>query len=252
MKFKKTNITIKDSSVFNRIVILVFLLGIIICVGIHNTNKDILVTSTTNKHKIVYLTFDDGPSDIITNEILDVLKVNNIKATFFVVGHKIQGREEILKRMLKEEHSIGLHTYTHNYKKIYSSEKCFIDEMNKTRDEVKKITGSTSNIIRFPAGSKPHLNKSLLNKLHAENYKIYDWNAALSDGLNCNTSPSKLFEESTKVIGGSSTIILLMHCGELNENTCKALPKIIEFYKLHGYEFKNITDTTPEFYFRFK
>ncbi|EKN41419.1 polysaccharide deacetylase family protein, partial [Clostridium botulinum CFSAN001627] len=74
-------------------------------------------------NKEVYLTFDDGPSDKTTENILDVLKENDVKATFFIIGKYIEGREDILKRIVKEGHSLGLHTYSHNYKTIYQNNK---------------------------------------------------------------------------------------------------------------------------------
>lgn len=246
--------SIMQKKFFNKRFVLYLFLACMMCIAIYNINKDkvALATSPVPNGKVIYLTFDDGPSNNVTNKILDILKEKQVKATFFIVGYKIQGREDTLKRIAVEGSSIGLHTYTHNYKKIYSNENVFIDEMNRTRDEVKLVTGVSTNIIRFPAGSKPRLTKSFLDKLHGENYKIYDWNTSLSDGLDYNTSVTKLLKESTNVVKGASRIILLMHCDEFNENTCKALPQIIDLYKQKGYEFKAITEETPEYYFRLK
>jgi peptidoglycan-N-acetylglucosamine deacetylase len=203
--------------------------------------------------KSIYLTFDDGPSFIVTNRILDILNEKGVKATFFVVGNKIQGREDILRRIDIEGHSIGLHTYTHKYKKIYASHENFIKEMDETAEEVNRILGYRPKAIRFPTGSKPHLNSALLEKLHTKNYKIYDWNACLSDGLNYNTSTDKLVREAHNIVGrGNTKIFLLLHCDQTNKNTAKALPIIIDYYKNLGYTFKTITENTPEYYFRFK
>jgi peptidoglycan/xylan/chitin deacetylase (PgdA/CDA1 family) len=203
--------------------------------------------------KVVYLTFDDGPSYIVTPRVLDILKEKDIKATFFVVGNKIQYRENILKRIKEEGHSIGLHTYTHKYKLIYSSYDNFIKEMEDTAEEVNRVLGYRPLAIRFPTGSKPHLNEELLERLHEKNYKIYDWNASLSDGINYNTPTVKLVKEAAKIIGrNNSKIFLLLHCDQTNKNTAKALPTIIDYYKDLGYEFKVIDENTPEYYFRFK
>ena len=205
------------------------------------------------EEKSIYLTFDDGPSFIVTNKILDILKEKGVKATFFVVGSKIQGREDILKRIDSEGHSIGLHTYTHIYKRIYSSHDNFINEMDETAKEVSRVLGYSPKAIRFPTGSKPHLNSALLEKLHNKNYKIYDWNASLSDGINYNTPTDKLVREAHNIVGkGNSKIFLLLHCDQTNKNTAKALPFIIDYYKDLGYQFKTISDDTPEYYFRFK
>lgn len=215
--------------------------------------KAITQGKSSDEEKVIYLTFDDGPSNIVTNRILDILKEKEVKATFFVVGNKIQGREEILKRINAEGHSIGLHTYTHKYRKIYSTQENFIKEMDETAEEVNKILGYSPKAIRFPTGSKPHLNNILLEKLHSKNYKIYDWNASLSDGINYNTPTDKLVREAHKIVGGgNSKIFLLLHCDQTNKNTAKALPIIIDYYKDLGYQFKVITEDTPEYYFRFK
>lgn len=235
---------------------MIFFLVLVFCMpfisGYNKINAKSCSSDVEENKKVVYLTFDDGPANIVTNKILDTLKEKDIKATFFVIGDKISGREEILKRIYDEGHTIGLHTYTHKFKKIYRSEESFIEEMDLARKEVKRVLNIEATAIRFPAGSKPHLNDSLLEKLHAQGYKIYDWNASLSDGLNYNTPPDKLYREATKVVGKSTNVVLLLHCDQPNVNTCTALPKIIDYYKEQGYEFKPITGETPEFYFRYK
>lgn len=203
-----------------------------------------------NEKKILYLTFDDGPSTVVTNKILDILKEENIKATFFVVGNKIQGREDILKRIHAEGHTIGLHTYTHKYRQIYSSENTFLEEMNKTSEEIKKVINIEPTAIRFPSGSKKHLSPGLLEKLHEHNYKIYDWNLCLSDGIDYNTPATKLYKEATGKCINPNRIFLLAHCDQPNKNTCDALPNIIKYYKNLGYEFEAITNDTPEYHFR--
>jgi len=203
-----------------------------------------------HEEKLIYLTFDDGPSYLVTNRILDILKEKKVKATFFVVGSQIKDREKILKRIYDEGQSIGLHTYSHNYNKIYSSQENFIEEMRKTADEINSIIGISPSVIRFPSGSKKRLNNNLLEKLHKNNYKVYDWNVNVYDGINPNLSAEKLFKNAIK-IKNKHLVILLMHCNSNNKKTYEALPMIIEYYKRQGYEFKTITNETPEFYFKF-
>ncbi|WP_034867923.1 polysaccharide deacetylase family protein [Clostridium lundense] len=218
-----------------------------------NYNSDIKsVVDIDDDKKIVYLTFDDGPTHVVTNQLLDILKKFNVKATFFVVGKEIEGTEDILLRIYKEGHGIGLHTYSHNYKKLYSSEEIFIDEMLKTREKVKDITGYSSNIIRFPGGSAKHLNSAFLEKLHKNNLKVFDWNVNLCDGVNPNLSTYRLLDNAKKYRKSYSRLIVLMHCNFNNKNTVKALPKIIEYYKDLGYEFKPLTNECEEYYYKFK
>lgn len=208
-------------------------------------------TIDANEKKILYLTFDDGPS-IITNKLLDTLKKCNVKATFFIVGKEITGREEILKKIHAEGHSIGLHTYSHDFKKIYKNSKTFIEEMNATNALVVKLTGCSTNLIRFPGGSSRHLDEDLLENLHKSNYKIYDWNCSLEDGVDPKLTTEQLFRNSKKHSSKCSRIILLMHCNSNNTNTIKVLPQVIEYYRSCGYEICPITNDTPEYYYKIK
>ncbi len=218
-----------------------------------NTTKPIVDLATYQKDlnqgkKVIYLTFDDGPS-VVTNKILDILKENNVKATFFLIGNQIDGLEDTVKRIHSEGHSIGLHSYTHKFKRIYSNKNTFIKEMVQCREKINEVVGISPNIIRFPGGSRKHLTESYLNKLHSCNFKIYDWNMETIDGVKPKTPPDRLYRQATKNSEEMSSIILLMHCDYMHKNTCKALPKIISYYKDKGYEFKPITEDTPELYF---
>ena len=213
-----------------------------------------LATSIKNvdhEKKIIYLTFDDGPS-IITDKVLDILKENDVKATFFVIGNQIYDFENTVKRMHIEGHSIGLHTYTHKFKLIYSNRNTFINEMLECRNIINKVVGIPPNIIRFPGGSRKRLSNEYIKKLHGYNFKIYDWNMEIADGINPKISSDKLYRNATKNNENLSSIMLLLHCDYMHKNTCKALPKIIKYYKEKGYEFKTISEDTPELYFPIK
>lgn len=204
-----------------------------------------------NDKKVIYLTFDDGPS-VLTNRVLDILIKNDVKATFFLIGNQIKDEETVVKRIYNEGHSIGLHTYTHIYEKIYPSRKKFILEMLKSQNEINLLIGIRPTIIRFPFGSRKHLTKAFLEQLHSYNFKIYDWNVAMSDGMDYKTPAYKLYREATKTTITEQPIILLMHCEYMHKNTCKVLSSVIKFYKDNGYEFKIINDETPENYFPIK
>ncbi|MEE3309676.1 polysaccharide deacetylase family protein, partial [Sharpea azabuensis] len=101
--------------------------------------------------KVVYLTFDDGPSPK-TAQVLDILKNNGVHATFFVTGID-QKSASLMKRAVDEGNAIGAHTYTHDYKYVYSSEKNYFDDLNKILNHIKEVTGKETKIIRFPGGS---------------------------------------------------------------------------------------------------
>ena len=206
----------------------------------------------STEEKIVYLTFDDGPSYEITANLLNTLKKHNVKATFFVVGKEIRGKESILKRIYAEGHGIGLHTYTHNFKFIYKNNENFIHEMNKTAFVVNEILGITPKIIRFPGGSARLLDEEFLTQLHDNGFKIYDWNVDLHDGANASFSPAKLLKYSKKAKGNQNERIILAHCNYNNINTCKALESIIEYYKDNGFTFKAIDSNTKEYFYKIK
>lgn len=208
----------------------------------------------TEEEKVVYLTFDDGPIPKITEHILDILKENDVKATFFIVGKEIKQREAILKRIYEEGHGIGLHTYSHNFKEIYRSPEVFISEMDKALITINDTLGTNLDIkaIRFPGGSAGRLNQKFFHALENHGYKIFDWNVDLQDGVKGSLSPQQFIENSKKCRDKSSRRIILAHCNCNNKNTCIALPGIIKYYKEQGYTFKTIDNTTTPYYYKFK
>jgi len=213
---------------------------------IYSTKK----TNTDNSSKKVYLTFDDGPTYVRTDEILDVLKQYNVKATFFIVGKEIIGKERVVRRIFKEGHGLGVHTYSHNSKLIYRNEDYFITENILAAEKIKEVTGFYPMIVRFPGGSSIKLTESLLEKLHKNNFKVFDWNVNLEDGVNPKLNQNLLYKNSLKIKGDRNNVIILMHSNYNNQNTVKALPMIIEKYKSEGYIFEPISYLTEEYYYR--
>lgn len=200
--------------------------------------------------KIVYLTFDDGPAGKVTKDILDILKQDSIPATFFVIGNQIKGKgqEALIKRMYDEGHSIGLHSMSHRKDSLYCSNESFLKEMLDTQEVVNSIVGFKPTILRFPFGCNNNcykISQSMVNLLHENNFKIYDWNTDSGDGAHPNASPSKFVRNSRS---NKDYVVLLMHCAYMSKNSVKALPDIIKYYKDSGYEFKVIDENTPEEY----
>lgn len=210
--------------------------------------------SQETDEKVVYLTFDDGPTPKVTEQILDVLKVNDVKATFFIVGKEIKGREAILKRIYEEGHGIGLHTYSHNFKIIYKNPESFIMEMEKVKATINESLGTDLDIkaIRFPGGSAGRLNAKFYNALCAKGYCIFDWNVDLQDGIKGTLPPSTFVKNAKKCQDGSVRRIILAHCNGNNKNTALALNDIITYYKQEGYIFKAIDHSTTPYFYRFK
>lgn len=196
--------------------------------------------------KTIYLTFDDGPAGKITTSILDVLKENQVHATFFLIGEQIKGQEDLVKRIYSEGHSIGLHSMTHKKNSLYCSNEHFLQEMLEDQKLISSIVPIEPKILRFPFGSNNNsyrISQSMVDLLHDNDLKIYDWNADSGDGANPNLDPCKMIKNSQS---NKSRVILLMHCGYQSKNSIKALPGIIKYYKDCGYEFKTIDESTPE------
>lgn len=198
---------------------------------------------------VIYLTFDDGPSSS-TNKILDILKEENIKATFFVVNYA-DYYNDVIKRIVDEGHTIALHSYTHNYKLIYSSEDAYFDDLYKLRNRVKNTTGVESNIVRFPGGSSNTIsgfNKGIMTRLvrlvKEKGFHYFDWNVDSSDAWSARNST----DVYNNVINGlriNRNNVVLMHDAGSNIKTLEALPKIIKEMKNEGYTFEKITYDTP-------
>ncbi len=192
--------------------------------------------------KVVYLTFDDGPSDKITPQILDILKKHDVKATFFVIGNLAEKHPDMIKRIYDEGHVIGNHSYTHNYKHIYSNTTNFLNEVNTTEKVLKNILGDEydTKIIRFPGGSFGN-KKAVFRKVALKNgYNYYDWNSLNGDAEGHNISKNRLIERFKATSKGKHTLTVLMHDMNTKKTTVEALPEIIEYLQQSGYEFDTL------------
>ena len=103
--------------------------------------------------KLIYLTFDDGPSDRVTPKILDVLKEESVKATFFIVGKHAETRKYLIKREFEEGHTVAVHSYSHKYDEIYADKSSLLKDIDKCNALIKEITGKPTNLYRLPGGS---------------------------------------------------------------------------------------------------
>lgn len=200
--------------------------------------------------KIVYLTFDDGPSDN-TLKILDILDKYKVKATFFVIG---DSKTQYMKEIVNRGHAIGLHTYSHKYDEIYASKEAYFNDLKKISDLVKSKTGVESKIIRFPGGGSNTVSKkyskglmsTITKEVASKGYAYFDWNASNGDA-DANNLPVekqlKFIESQTK--GRKGQLMVLMHDTMAKSTTVDALPGMIEFYQNNGYKFGKITTDTP-------
>jgi peptidoglycan/xylan/chitin deacetylase (PgdA/CDA1 family) len=207
-----------------------------------------LAERTKSEPSTVYLTFDDGPSDR-TGEILDILKKENIKATFFIIGKEGAKEKELMKRIVKEGHTIGVHTYTHVYGSIYQSVESFLEDFNKTYQLIYETTGVKTDVFRFPGGSINQYSTLYYEEIIAEmmrrGFTYYDWNASSGDA-HSNATPKSVYLNTVQSSEGKERIVLLLHDSISKSYTVAALPEIIEYYKTKGYKFERITnDVSP-------
>lgn len=188
--------------------------------------------------RVIYLTFDDGPTDSTTPKALDILREFGVKATFFVIGRQIRGREEILRRTAAEGHAIGIHTYTHDYAAIYRSREALLEDIGRCRDAIRAaLPGYDRNIYRFPGGS--FLCPELRDAVRKAGYRYYDWNASAGDAEG-NYSAEQLFENAVRSAQNKDPVLLLLHDGVGYRQTLRALPKIIAYFQNEGYRFKTL------------
>lgn len=203
--------------------------------------------------KIIYLTFDDGPSKN-TEEILNILDEYEVKATFFVTGIS-EEHSAMIGEEAKRGHAVGIHTYSHEYKTIYESVDAYFKDFNKTSDLIKAQTGNTTKIMRFPGGTSNTISKKyssgimseLAKQVAEQGYAYYDWNAENGDG-NSHLSADTLVRTALASVKGKDTVMMLMHDGGGNKATVKALPVILKSLKEQGFQFRIIDEDTPVFH----
>lgn len=196
--------------------------------------------------KRVFLTFDDGPSKTVTPLILDLLKQENIKATFFLLGSRAELNPDIVKREYDEGHYIANHGYSHVYSKIYASPQTVLDEFNQCNDAVKEaiqVPEYNSHLFRFPgglAGGKHTTIKNEANELLKQNEVMHvDWNSLTGDAETNNLSIEFELQRLRETSEGKNSLVILMHDAQAKKTTADALPNIIAYLKEQGYKFES-------------
>ena len=216
-----------------------------------NKSEESQKSSNKNKAGVIYLTFDDGPSLDITPQILDILKEENIKATFFILNYG-ESKEYLVRRIVQEGHTIGIHGYSHEYKEIYTSDEAYMNNITKLQEKIKNTTGITTKYTRFPGGSSNTVSKKyspgimtrLTQRLIEEGYKYYDWNVSVEDAGSSKTT-EEVYNRYVNELVKSRANIVLMHDFGGNNKTLNALRDMIHYGKENGYTFENINDDTP-------
>ncbi len=201
----------------------------------------------------IYLTFDDGPSSDVTVEILDTLKENDIKATFFILDYD-EDKLPIIQRMIDEGHTIGIHGYSHEYNEIYASVDAFMDSINTLTEKLKKDTGYEAFCMRFPGGSSntvsrnycPGIMTELVEKVTDEGWMYFDWNVDSTDAEGNNVAVSTLISHVESELDPDQANVVLCHDTGAKQTTAEALQTYIDYGKENGYTFKPITEDTVQ------
>lgn len=198
---------------------------------------------------VIYLTFDDGPSNV-TPEILDILEKNDVKATFFIVDYSEEDKETI-QRVINDGHTLGIHGISHDYATIYSSVTAALENFTDLKEKLLNDFGYEATFIRFPGGSSNTVSKKysegLMTKVteavEQEGLVYYDWNVDVNDAGGARTA-SKIYDNFVEGIASKRENVVLMHDGFGHEATAEALQRIIDYAKYNGYEFSAISENT--------
>jgi peptidoglycan/xylan/chitin deacetylase (PgdA/CDA1 family) len=187
----------------------------------------------------VYLTFDDGPSGL-TEQVLDILQKEKVPATFFVLGNQAERWADTLKRIVEEGHAIGNHTYNHVYAELYSDFEVFRGQLIRTEKIIEQITGIRPQLVRAPGGTFQNFDDYYFQELERLGYIVHDWNVDSGDSRSRHVKAAEIVA-NVKNSKLRHELVVLMHDGGGHEETVKALPNIIRYYKNKGYVFASLT-----------
>lgn len=203
---------------------------------------------TKENEKVVFLTFDDGPTTSVTPKVLDILKEEQVTASFFVIGKNVDSHPEIVKRAYEEGHFIANHGYDHNNSVLYKNNESFINEIKKTDLAIGNAIGVQdycSHIFRFPNGFMSPNNKAkkkeAVRLLKEMNYTYIDWNCLNNDSVK-KYNNYQLLNNLKKTCKGKNTLVILMHDTKDVSNSSNVLKESIQYLKSQGYTFKNFYD----------
>lgn len=200
---------------------------------VKKSEKELVEEALKEGRKVVYLTYDDGPS-CNTGKLLDVLKKYGVKVTFFLI--KTPEYEEYVKRLVEEGHTLAMHTETHDYEHVYRSLQTFKEEVDGIRTYLKNATGVKPFVFRFPGGSSNTTTKvpisTYIDYLDSQKIVYYDWNVSSGDGSSGELTVEEIYNNVIKGVEANDVSVVLMHDSEYKGTTLKATPLIIE--KLQG------------------
>ena len=194
-------------------------------------------TPVAEELKVLYLTFDDGPSEY-TEKLLELLAAHNMKATFFMLDTEMKRNPDMVKRIVDEGHAVGVHGVTHEKENFYCGTSGPLKEMEQANDTLAEITGTKTNLARTPYGSSPYLTAKQLQLLTEHNYIVWDWNIDSKDWSYRN--PYKTFQATSKAVLQSQKEpkVILFHDIKYVVETMNLF---IDWMEAHHYTSKPIT-----------
>lgn len=203
-----------------------------------------------NSDNTVYLTFDDGPS-ALTDNILYYLEQENVKATFFVVPEDTYLCKEQIRKIHDAGHTVGIHSYSHDYEKIYESVEAFLDDFYTAYQIVYEATGEKPTLYRFPGGSINDWNSETRDEIIAEmnrrGFEYYDWNVDSNDWQGYTWT--QMYNNVTSDACELYTPVILFHDTADRENTVLVIEDIIKALKYNGYNFGSLSEKTEPIHF---
>lgn len=199
--------------------------------------------------KVIYLTFDDGPGPY-TEQLLEVLAKYDVKATFFVTDTDYN---HVMQKIVDQGHSIGIHSVTHNYEKIYSSPEAYFSDLHGMQDIIFRNTGVRTTLMRFPGGgsnlvsrrSNPGIMSLLTQAVQDAGYQYYDWNVDSEDAGGAKTA-RKVFQNVVAGVQSNRVSVVLQH--DIHPYSVEAVEDIVKWGLDNGYTFLPLENTSPNFH----
>lgn len=200
------------------------------------------------EEKVIYLTFDDGPG-AYTGQLLDILRRQEVQATFFLVNTGYD-MENLLRRMVDEGHSLGIHSYCHDFKTIYANDEALMQDIYAMQDKICDLTGVQTWLLRFPGGSSNTVScrycRGLMSRLTKRvgeaGFAYFDWNVDSGDAYGCH-DPEKIYQQVIRGIRGKKRAVVLQH--DVNGCSVKTVERIIQWGRENGYCFRPLTPDSP-------
>lgn len=212
-----------------------------------NPKKDREADQTKIKGKKVYLTFDDGPSKN-TEKVLSILDKYNVKATFFVIGKTDKFSKKMYKQIYEKGHTLAMHSYTHQYDKIYKTIGAYKKDLTQLSDLLFDVTGERPKYLRFPGGSSNRVSKISMKKViryvDAQGLTYFDWNVINGDATGQRLTKKQMIDNVMSGVNTYDNAMVLMHDSAVKDMTVETLPTVLKKLKKKKVNILPINDTT--------